>query len=114
MSAGISKPWREATDAELDTVSVSTGVYEICADDGEIIDIDYAGSRELFGLRSRLRRIVYELGVNGLKFRLEEHIQYQSRYVEVVLDYMAQHDGSLPERVACRRIPVHGRITPRR
>lgn len=110
MSPGITKTWLVATPEALAEVPVTTGVYEVAVDD-ETVDIGYAGSHEPFGLRSAIARVVAELGGEAVSFRHEQHVQYHSRYVEIVLSHKARHGGSVPVRVQNRQIPVLGRIS---
>ncbi|MER5437688.1 hypothetical protein [Streptomyces sp. NPDC002790] len=112
MSVEISKPWRTATDAELEQIPCITGVYEVREGGGEVLDIGYAGAREPFGLRSRIKTVVIEEDREGLEFRYESHIQYLTRYAELVMVHRAHHEGAEPPRVAGREIPVKGRLTP--
>lgn len=112
MSAGITKNWIDAVPHQLDHLPVTTGVYEVRSGTGEIIDIDYAGSREPFGLRSAIKRVVDEVGGDAVQIRYEQHVQYQSRYHELVLNHKAHHGGTLPARIAGREPAVRGRISP--
>lgn len=112
MSAGMTRAWLPAGEKELERVPSTTGVYEIRREDGTVLDIGYAGSREPFGLTSRLRTVLGDAGWDGLQFRYESHVQYQTRYMELVLLHRAQHDGATPEGVANRPIAVPGRLSP--
>jgi hypothetical protein len=111
MSRGIRKPWIAATPEAIAEAPVSTGVYELRDEAGEVLDIAYAGTREPFGLSSGIAAAVAEIGRADLWFRFEQHVQYQSRYVELVLNHRALHDGQEPARVAARPIHVVGRIS---
>ncbi|WP_157890626.1 hypothetical protein [Mycolicibacterium goodii] len=108
----MTNPWIDATPEEITGIPVTTGVYEIRDQSGELLDIGYAGSREPFGLRSLLQRLVGEIDTDGLQFRYEQHVQYHTRYIELVLNHRARHDGVLPQRVAERRPLVHGHLSP--
>jgi excinuclease UvrABC nuclease subunit len=112
MTAGMTKSWIVATPASLATIPVGTGVYEIRDEKGEVLDIGYAGSREPFGLRSRIADVLDDSVSTTREFRFEQHVQYHSRFVELILDHRAQHGGCLPDRVAMRSPSVHGRLTP--
>ncbi|MER7274899.1 hypothetical protein ABT369_10610 [Dactylosporangium sp. NPDC000244] len=113
MSASMTKPWIDLTPAALAEIPVGTGVYEIRDAGGEVLDIGYAGAREPFGLRSAIQRVSAELagqsGV-GLQIRYEQHVQYRSRHIELVLSHRAHQDGRVPDRVAAREPAVHGRL----
>jgi hypothetical protein len=112
VSASMNKPWLDATSDVLAEIPVGTGVYEIRDPTGDVIDIGYAGSKEPFGLRSALQRLVHDLDSDALQLRYELHVQYHSRYVELVLSHRARHESSAPESVAHRMPAVHGRLTP--
>jgi hypothetical protein len=111
MSASMTKPWIDVTPSALAEIPVTTGVYEVRTAAGDVLDIGYAGSREPFGLRSALQRLVAEFGEQSLQLRYEQHVQYHSRYLELVLSYRAGHGGSVPDRVANRTPAVHGRLS---
>jgi hypothetical protein len=112
VSATMTKPWLDATPDVLAEIPVGTGVYEIREAAGDVIDIGYAGSKEPFGLRSALQRLVDGLDSDVLQLRYELHVQYHSRYLELVLSHRARHEGSAPESVAHRAPGVHGRLPP--
>ncbi|MFF1261248.1 hypothetical protein ACFVZT_31075 [Streptomyces sp. NPDC058321] len=112
MSVEMSKPWHAATDAELSAIPCTTGVYEVREADGTVVDIGYAGARETFGLRSRIAAVVAAESVDRLEFRYECHVQYMTRYAELVLVHRALRGGDDPPRVARRAIPVTGRLAP--
>lgn len=112
MSASMTKPWLDASPDVLAEIPVGTGVYEIRDAAGDVIDIGYAGSKEPFGLRSALQRLVHDFDHGPLQLRYEVHVQYHSRYLELVLSHRARHQGSAPESVAHRVPAMHGRLTP--
>jgi hypothetical protein len=110
MSVFMTKEWQDGTSAEtLETVPVSTGVYEIADRNGTVIDIGVAGALEPFGLRSKLRGLADTYQVPEMQFRFEEHVQYQSRYVELVLSHASRH-GEVPAKVAERGEVFRGRL----
>jgi hypothetical protein len=111
MSADMTKPWIAATRAELAEIPATTGVYEIRRGD-EVLDIDFAGALEPFGLQSKIAKVVAELGGVGLEFRFESHIQYRTRFEELVLVHKARHDGHIPAGVVSRNVHVPGRLSP--
>jgi hypothetical protein len=111
MSAEMTKTWQPATPHVLAAVPCVTGVYQIRRTAGPVLDIGYAGARETFGLRSKLRAVVDELAGDDLELRFESHVQYQSRYVELVLLHRARHHGD-PPAVAQRAISVVGGMSP--
>jgi hypothetical protein len=115
VSARMTKPWLEAAPVEVAWIPAVTGVYEIRDANETVLDIGYAGAREPFGLRSAIRAVLEsvleEEGREGLQFRYESHVQYMTRYIELVLAHRALHGGEEPARVARRPIPVTGRLS---
>jgi hypothetical protein len=112
MTIEMSKPWLPATAEQLGTIPATTGVYEIRRRDGEVLDIGYVGARAPFGLASTVPGVVAAMGEEDLEFRCETHVQYQTRYQELVLVHKARNGGQLPARVAERPIAVPGRLSP--
>lgn len=113
MSVGMQGPWTLATVAALNKVPEATGVYEIRSRcDGNIVDIDFAGARETFGLRSALASAVGTAVDGSLEFRFEQHVLYMTRFLEVVLEFRSRHGGVGPERVTMRHPEIQGRIRP--
>jgi hypothetical protein len=112
MSSWMTAAWRPATAEALAISAVGTGVYEIRDPDGEVVDIDYAGAREPFGLRSALERALADDLDRGYEFRYEPAVLYMSRYVELVLDHKFRHDGQEPARLVRRGVHIPGRIRP--
>jgi hypothetical protein len=112
VSVEMSKAWRPATADELAMIPATTGVYQIRRRDGEVLDIGYAGARAPFGLASTVPEVVGALGGEDLEFRCETHVQYQTRYQELVLVHKARNGGQLPTRVAERSIAIPGRLSP--
>lgn len=110
MSIFMTKPWTTSSAAGLRGVPVSTGVYEIADAEGTVVDIGFAGAHEPFGLRSKLATLAGEYAIEGLQFRYEEHVQYHSRYTELVLAHRSRY-GSLPAKVAERGEEFHGRLS---
>lgn len=104
--------WIVATSDGLAGVSENTGVYEIRRRDGDTIDIDYAGAREPFGLRSALVSAIGSDGDDTLEFRCEVHVLYMTRFAELVLEFRSRHEGVGPERVIARHAQVGGHIIP--
>lgn len=111
MSADMTKPWIRATEAALRDVPATTGVFEIRRGD-EILDIDYAGALELFGLQSKIAEVVAELVGEGVEFRYESHTQYLTRFEELVLVHKARNDGHIPVGLVRRNVSVPGRLSP--
>jgi hypothetical protein len=107
----MTKPWLVVTAETLAAIPPATGVFELRRSDGEVIDIGYAGGRDLFGLRSRISAAAESPGHIDLQMRYEIHVQYLSRYVELVLAHRATHGGSIPEIVGKRPIAVRGRLS---
>lgn len=113
MSVGMQGPWTVATADALTQIPEGTGVYEIrsrCG--GEIVDIDFAGARETFGLRSAVASAIGAAADGSLEFRYEQHVLYMTRFLEVVLEFRSRHGGVGPERVTLHHPEIEGRITP--
>ena len=111
MSALITKPWLAVTAETLAAIPPTTGVFELRLSDGDVVDIGYAGGRELFGLRSSITAATKNADRSALQMRYETHVQYLSRYVELVLAHRATHNGTVPEIVDRRPIAVRGRLS---
>lgn len=110
MSVFMTKEWQDGTSAEtLGKVPVSTGVYEIADASGTVVDIGIAGALEPFGLRSKIHGLADSYQVPDMRFRFEEHVQYQSRYVELVLSHISRH-GDVPPKVTERGEVFRGRL----
>lgn len=109
MTAGMTKTWLDATAEQLQDIAVSTGVYEVRAHSGEVLTIGYAGTHEVFGLRSKLGLVLAGLD-DKVQFRYEQHVIYQTRFVEIVLDHRARH-GSTPGQLGGPADSVAGRLS---
>lgn len=110
MSIAMATTWRAGTAAELSAVPSVTGVYEVRRrGHDELRGLDYAGTREPFGLASAIAREVEEGG--DVEFRYEVHIQYRSRLIELVLAHRARGDRFSPQ-LAERLAHIKGRLDP--
>lgn len=87
--------WHPATETALSTLPATLGVFEIADSSGQIQLIGYAGGRSLFGLRSTLATALADNSSIGLKFRVEQNMQYISRWKELLMLHFSQH-GTLP------------------
>ena len=81
--------------AHVAEVGAHMGVYEIAAEDGEVVLLGYAGGRSPFGLRGELERTLAQRGPGRAWFRCEITTAYLSRYKELLMVHVAQR-GSLP------------------
>jgi hypothetical protein len=107
----IDKPWVDLTRESVGAVEATTGVYEIADASGRVVDVDYAGALTLFGLRGRLLEHL-ETADAPLRFRVEIHSQYLSRFEELLMVREAD-DGALPPAVLARGHVASGRMHPR-
>ncbi|OZD13112.1 hypothetical protein CH253_18830 [Rhodococcus sp. 06-156-3C] len=108
----MTKTWQAATEAELASIPSTTGVYEIRRrNEDELLDLDYAGTRESFGLASAIADAIESQGSDDLEFRYEVHIQYRSRLIELVLLHRAHSDRFSP-RLTERLAHIKGRLSP--
>ncbi len=81
MSIFMDKPWTPLTAENIARLPGSVGVFEV-SDGTDVIAIDYAGGRSLFGLRGALE--IWIGKQPGLSFRYERTNSYLSRYRELV------------------------------
>lgn len=92
---GIRNAWQPLTAVAIGELPGTLGVFEIGDDLGCTLYIGYAGGRSLFGLRSPLGDYLAEPPVVNAQFRVEQNMQYISRWKELLMDHQARH-GSLP------------------
>jgi hypothetical protein len=111
MGAGVrlAGSWRPLDEAQAAALQGTMGVYELADLDEVVQKIGFAGGRSLFGLRSELQTALAERGAGTTLFRIEENMQYMSRYDELLMVHVADH-GHLPnDNTDERRI---GRLSP--
>lgn len=89
----IRSPWVEISEATVSALHANPGVYEIGDASGRTLLIGYAGGKSLFGLRGEVARYI---GNNqAVMFRVEQNMQYISRWKELLMVFRGQQ-GSLP------------------
>lgn len=110
MSIRLEKPWQPLSREAAMALPAQLGVYQIADSDGRVLRIDFAGGRTLFGLRGELAREAGERG-DGFLFRHEIHMQYQSRWQELLMVHVADH-GALPPENETHRPQRLGRLSP--
>ena len=109
MSIRLEKPWIPLTPETVAELSGQLGVYQIADADGATLFIGYAGGRSRFGLRSEIGAQCEQRRGQGAQFRYEVHMQYTSRYQELLMIHQADHGRLPPENEAPRRL---GRLHP--
>ena len=102
-SIRLEKPWRSLTPEEVELLPGQLGVFQLADDDGDIRFIGYAGGHSQFGLRSELERWIDEPMPEVSRFRYEVTMQYLTRYEELLMVFVADHD----------RLPVENRESMR-
>ncbi len=95
MQIQLTKAWRELNPENVAVLPGQLGVFELANEAGSIVLVGMAGARELFGLRSALERQLSAKPAGAAKFRYEVNMQYQTRYRELLMAYVAAH-GDLP------------------
>lgn len=91
----IRSAWRTASDHNVAALPATLGVFEIASDDGQVQLIGYAGGRSLFGLRSAVAAALALHSGTALKFRVEQNMQYISRWKELLMLHVGRY-GALP------------------
>ena len=111
MSIRMTKPWQPLTRENATKLPGQLGVYQLANDADEIIAINFAGGRSLFGLRGVLQDLVADPPPGATKFRVEINTQYQTRFRELLMIHQADH-GTLP--LHNQADPPHnlGRLSP--
>lgn len=90
----MSKPWTALTEQNIGSVPAQLGVFEIADGSGTVVEIGYAGGRELFGLRSALDRVLRSAD-GPRSFRVELTHGYLTRWEELLMVHQAVN-GRLP------------------
>lgn len=96
----------------LRSIPVSTGVYQICDANGDLVDIGVAGGHASFGLRGALREWLTEHGDHSWQVRWEVAKVYLPRWHELLMDRVAE-TGELPAMLQARGVGAPGRLRPR-
>ena len=107
MSIRLEKPWLPLDRDHIDRLLGQLGVYQIVDADDRIVYMGFAGGRSLFGLRSELQAELEKRGP-GFRFRYEVNMQYQTRWRELLMVYVADHGAPQPENADVQI----GRLSP--
>jgi hypothetical protein len=91
---GIRSDWIELEEAAVAKLHANPGVYELGDDAGQTLLISYAGGKSLFGLRGEVAKYIGH--EKATKFRVEQNMQYISRWKELMMFFRSQHDR-IPE-----------------
>ena len=91
-SIHLDKPWLELSTEIVSELPGQLGVYQLGNEAGEVLFIGYAGGHSRFGLRSELAQWLGEPDSEVRKFRCEVNMQYTTRYQELLMVYVAEHD----------------------
>lgn len=95
MGVRMSSVWESLNAAEVAAVGGYMGVYEVCALDGEVVRIGYAGGQSRFGLRGELESQLERYGAESALMRIENTSSYLSRYQELMAVHLHDH-GRMP------------------
>lgn len=110
MSVRMTKAWQELTATNVAALGGELGVYQIADERERVLRIGFAGGRSLFGLRGELTKALEEYRGGRAFFRVEINCQYMSRYEELLMVHMADHE-SLPAGNASERTRKIGRLS---
>lgn len=110
MSVRMKKAWLELTLDNVAALGGELGVYELANEQEQILRIGFAGGRSLFGLRSELSKALEEYCGSRTFFRVEVHCQYMSRYEELLMVHLADHEA-LPLGNASEQMRKIGRLS---
>lgn len=91
---GIRSDWIELEETAVAKLHANPGVYELGDDVGQTLLISYAGGKSLFGLRGEVAKYIGH--EKASKFRVEQNMQYISRWKELMMFFRSQHDR-IPE-----------------
>ena len=109
MGIRLTKPFRALTTDEINEVSATLGVFELADDNDTVVYIGYAGGRSLFGLRGILMDFIEKTSAS--RFRYEINSAYLSRYQELLMVHIADHDR-LPVENDEKEMLNLGRLSP--
>ena len=106
MAIRLDKPWQPMAEAGS-ALKGHMGVFQLANEAGEILLINYAGGRSLFGLKGEVIDQAKELS-EVTQFRVEVTTAYMSRFRELMMVHHADH-GEYPKH----NPPVNlGRLSP--
>jgi hypothetical protein len=109
MAIRLDKPWIALGAEAVRRLPGQLGVFQLADGEGRILEIGYAGGRSLFGLRSAVEE-AWQRQPEARHFRVEITMQYQTRYRELLMLYVADH-GALPPGNRSEPIKL-GRLSP--
>jgi hypothetical protein len=89
--------WQPLTTDAAHDLPGCLGVYQLAERDGTVLRIGYAGGRSLFGLRGELAAAAAEPRDRPVMFRVEQNMQYLTRWRELLMIHRARH-GELPSQ----------------
>lgn len=93
----IRGPWQPLSTESAHDLPGCLGVYELAEPDGTVLRIGYAGGRSLYGLRGELASAAAEPRARPVMFRVEQNMQYLTRWRELLMIHRARH-GELPSQ----------------
>jgi hypothetical protein len=109
MSIRITKPFTPFNEEEVARLPGHMGVFELGDENGNVLYIGFAGGLSLFGLRGELRALIGNSSATG--FRCEVNTAYLTRYQELLMAHVAEHDR-LPVENSEDGMPTLGRLSP--
>jgi hypothetical protein len=109
MGIRLNKPFLTLIADEVTKVSATLGVFELADDNDKVVYIGYAGGRSLFGLRGTLMDMIEKTSAS--QFRVEINSAYLTRYQELLMVHIADHDGLPIENDERERLNL-GRLSP--
>jgi hypothetical protein len=102
--------WQPLDEEHVAEVGGHMGVYELASAQGEVVFVGFAGGRSAFGLGGELRGRLRATDGRGVAFRCEITTAYLSRYQELLMVHVADHESVPVENVP--NCPELGRLSP--
>jgi hypothetical protein len=109
MSIRLRKDFIPLTVEAAAALPAQMGIYEIADSEGRTLCFGYAGGRSRFGLRGEIEAQCANRRGQSAQFRYEVHMQYLTRYRELLMVYRADHGDMPPENLAPENL---GRLRP--
>jgi len=106
MAVRLTKPWLTKTQA-LSRLAGNLGVFQLADEQQQLLYIGFAGGNSPFGLKGEVERAV-KLHPNAEFVRYEVTTSYHTRYRELLMAHIADHDALPPLNLDA---PA-GRISP--
>lgn len=106
MSIRLDKKWVSKDEAML-SLRGNLGVYQLADASQQILFIGYAGGKSLFGLKGEILD-AFQAHSTAVWARWEVTSAYMSRYKELLMVHLYDHDGLPPKNNA---IPL-GKLRP--